>query len=104
MHARMATFSIPPEMEREQGEQIVEEVRRRITEQGGPDGVQRVMILVDMDKRIARNVTFFDTKEHMDAAESYFENMTPVAPDSGGRRTEVAHFEVAMDLEVAATT
>ena len=102
MYARMATFQIPPDMPEEAGEQIVAEVKRRMTEDDVPAGIQRSMILADRDLRIARNIVFFDTKEHMDAAEPYFENMTPVRPDAGGTRTEVAHFEVMMDVQVAA--
>ena len=102
MHARMATFSIPADMPEEAGEQIVAEVKRRMTEDEVPAGIQRAMIFADRDLRIARNIIFFDTKEHMDAAEAYFENMTRIRPDAGGERVEVAHFEVMMDVEVPA--
>ena len=102
MHARMATFQIPPDMPEEAGEQIVAEVKRRMYEEEVPAGIQRAMILADRDLGIARNIVFFDTKEHMDAAESYFQNMTRIRPDVGGDRTEVAHFEVMMDVEVPA--
>ena len=103
MFARMATFEIPPDTSRERGEQIAAEVRRRIDdEQNGPAGAQRVLILVDRAGNRAHNVTFFDTKENMEAAEAFFEAMTPVSADEGGRRTDVGHFEVLLDHEVAA--
>ncbi len=103
MYARMATFEIPPNTPAERGERIAAEVRRRITDEERPARAQHVMILIDRQRNRALNLTLFDTREHMDAAEPYFEAMAPVIPDNPGRRTDVGHFEVVLDEAVAAT-
>ena len=102
MHARIATFEMQSGMKREDGERLVEAVRARITGEGGPEGAERVLILADPDNGRGLNITFFDTGEHMQAAESFFENMTPVQVDGvdSGRRVDVAHYEVMMDQDV----
>lgn len=100
MHARIATFEIPTGMPREAGEQVIAEIRKRIDAEGGPEGAQRVVILADRDAGKVHNVTFFESAEHMAAAEEFFEQMTPVRPPDGsdpGRRTDVGHFEVMLD-------
>ena len=103
MHVRAATFEIPTEMKREDGEKVVSALRERITSQGGPEGAERVLVLVDAEGRRGLNLTFFDTAEHMQAAEAFFDAMTPVQVDGveSGRRIEVRHFELMMDQEVA---
>ena len=99
MHARIATFEIPTAMKREDGEKLVAALRERITSEGGPAGAERVLVLVDPDARRGLNLTFFDTAEHMRAAEAFFENMKPVQVEGvdSGRRIDVGHFEVVMD-------
>jgi hypothetical protein len=102
MFARIATFEIPPNAPREVGDRIAAEVRRRIQEETGPEGAERVLIVVEPDRQRALNITFFDSEEHMKAAESFFDKMTPVEPDRRGRRTDVGHFRVVLDEPVAA--
>jgi hypothetical protein len=102
VHARIATFEIPAHMPREDGERLVEAVRARITGDGGPEGADRVLILADPDNGRGLNITFFDSAEHMQAAESFFEDMKPVQVEGvdSGRRIDVAHYEVMMDQDV----
>jgi hypothetical protein len=94
VYARVATF--------EGGD--VEELRK-LNEQrmadgtaGIPDGVQRVMVL-EGDRRLF--VTFFDTKESMEAAEARFEAMGQEVPEAvRGKRVGVDRFEVVFDEAV----
>ena len=103
MHARIATFEIPMDMPREAGEQVIAAIRTRLEEADGPTGAQRVLILADREQGRAHNITFFDTEENMTAAESFFEQMTPVQPPGGGdpgTRLAVNRYEVMLDHEV----
>lgn len=104
MYARMATFEIPPDTPPERGERIAEGVRRRITGEGGPEGARHMMILVEPDRNRALSLALFDTREYMEAAEPFFEAMTPPDPETSGRRVDVGHFEVLLDQPVAAAT
>ena len=94
MYARVATF--------EGGD--VDELRRLNEERmadgtaGIPEGVSRAMVLQG-DKRLF--VTFFDTKESMDAAEARFEAMGDEIPESvRGKRVGVDTYEVVFDESV----
>ena len=94
MYARVATF--------EGGD--VDELRRLNEERmadgtaGIPEGVSRAMVLQG-DKRLF--VTFFDTKESMDAAEARFEAMGDEIPESvRGTRVGVDRYEVVFDEAV----
>ena len=100
MYARIATFEIPADRPPEVGDRIVAEVRRRLTEGGGPTGAQRVMILIEPDRQRAVNITLFDSEANMKAAESFFEAMQPIEPDARARRTDVGHFRVMLDEPV----
>ena len=91
MFARIATF--------EGGN--VDELRRMGEERmadgdsGMPEGVSRAMVLQG-DKRLF--VTFFDSREAMQAAEQRFESMGDEIPeDVRGRRVSVDTYEVVMD-------
>jgi hypothetical protein len=99
--ARIATFEIPPGTPPEVGERIVEGVRRRMSEGGGPTGAERVLILAEPERNRALNITLFDSEENLKAAEPFFESMTPIEPERGGRRTDVGHFRVLLDEAVA---
>ena len=94
MYARVATF--------EGGD--VDELRRLNEERMAdgtadiPEGVSRAMVLQG-DKRLF--VTFFDTKESMDAAEARFEAMGDEIPESvRGTRVGVDRYEVVFDESV----
>ena len=94
MFARVATF--------EGGN--VEELRRLNDERmaqgtaGLPDGLKRAMVLQG-DRRLF--VTFFDSREAMEAAETRFESMGDEIPEEiRGRRVGVDTYEVVMDESV----
>ncbi len=102
MYARIAFFEIPAAAPPEVADRIAAEVRRRVTEEGGPAGAQRVMIVMEPERRRAMNITLFDTEANMDAAEPFFEAMQPPDADARGRRTDVGHFRVMLDEPVPA--
>ena len=82
----------------------VDELRRMGEERmadgdsGMPEGVSRAMVLQG-DKRLF--VTFFDSREVMQAAEQRFESMGDEIPeDVRGRRLSVDTYEIVMDESV----
>ena len=94
MYARIATF--------EGGD--VDELRRMNEERvaagdrGLPDGVKRVLILQG-ERRLF--VTFFESREALDAAAATFESMGDEIPESiRGRRVGVEAYEVLFDETV----
>ena len=65
-----------------------------------PEGIKRVLLLNDAagDRRLF--ITFFDSREAIDAAEARFESMGDEIPEEvRGRRTSVTVYEVAIDQE-----
>lgn len=97
MYARIATFDIPADAPPEMEQRVVSEVRRRVIEEPAPDGMQRMMMLVDRERNRALGVSIFESEEAMTAAESFFEQMQPATQESGSRRTDVGHFEILLD-------
>jgi hypothetical protein len=97
MFARIATFEIPADAPPEVEQRVVSEVRKRVTSDAGPQGMQRMLMLIDRQRNRALGVSMFDSEESMKAADSFFEEMQPVTADQGGRRVEVGHFEVLLD-------
>ncbi len=91
MFARIATFEGGNADElRRMGEE-----RMADGESGMPEGVSRAMMLQG-DRRLF--VTFFDSREAMQAAEQRFEEMGDEIPeDVRGRRVSVDTYEVVMD-------
>ncbi len=94
MYARVATF--------EGGD--VDELRRLNEERmadgsaGIPEGVSRAMVLQG-ERRLF--VTFFSSREAMDAAEARFEAMGDEIPEAvRGRRVGVDTYEVVFDESV----
>ena len=94
MYARVATF--------EGGD--VDELRRLNEERmaegtaGIPDGVTRAMVLQG-ERRLF--VTFFDSKESLEAAEARFEAMGDEIPEAvRGKRVGVDTYEVVFDEAV----
>ena len=66
-----------------------------------PEGVRKMMMFVDRAGRRSRFVTFFDTREAIDAAEATFERMGNDIPEEDrGRRTSVEVWEVVHDETV----
>jgi hypothetical protein len=96
MYARVASFE-GGDIDRLQ-EQT--EARRASGELALPEGVKRALVLADRDANRRQFITFFDSKEALDAAEQRFEAMGDEIPeDVRGRRTSVATYEVVFDEE-----
>lgn len=65
---------------------------------GLPEGIRRAMVLDDEAGGRRLFVTFFDTREALDAAEARFSSMGDEIPeDVRGRRTAVDVYEVVFD-------
>ena len=95
MYARVATYE-GGDMERLA--QMAEE--RRAAGEGMPESVRRMMVLHDEGSRRQLFVTFFDSREAVEAAQPQFEAMGEEVPeDVGGRGTSVHVYEVVMDEE-----
>ena len=68
---------------------------------GFPDGLERAMLLKDEAGNRRLFVTFFASREALDAAAGRFEEMGDEIPeDVRGRRTSVAVYEVVLDQTV----
>ena|SRR5437868_3623180 len=67
----------------------------------GPAGMNRAMLLDDSSGGTHLFVSFFDSREALDAAEARFESMGDEIPeDVRGRRTSVTVYEVVLDQSV----
>jgi hypothetical protein len=65
-----------------------------------PDGLKSAMVLQDSARDRRLFITFFDSKEAIDAAEHRFEAMGDEIPeDIRGRRTSVDTYEVVWSQE-----
>ncbi len=65
-----------------------------------PEGLKKAMVLQDATNDRRLFVTFFDSKEAIDAAEERFEAMGDEIPeDIRGRRTSVDTYEVVWSQE-----
>jgi hypothetical protein len=74
------------------------EERRASGSTGMPEGVRRIMVLNDEQGGKRLFVTFFDSREALDAAQSQFEAMGDEIPEEvRGRRTGVDVYEVVFD-------
>lgn len=63
-----------------------------------PEGMQRALMLDDDSTQRRLFITFFDSKEAIEAAEAGFDAMGDTIPeDVRGRRTSVAVYEVAYE-------
>ena len=94
MFARVATFE-GGDVERLRE---LNEERMRSGAMNAPAGVKRAMVL-EGDKRLF--ITFFESREALDAAEARFEQMGNEVPEEiRGRRTSVAAYEVVFDGEM----
>ncbi len=94
MFARIATF--------EGGDsdrlQAINDERMAAGDMNPPAGIQRATLLADRDGNRRLFVTFFDSREALDAAEARFESMGDEIPeDVRGRRTSVDVYEVLFD-------
>lgn len=99
MWARVATF------EGGDFEQMKEEGRRRLQEGGGPEGMRGTLVLADTDRSRRLFVTFFDSREAIDEAESQFEQMGDEIPEEvRGRRVSRDYYEVVFSQVPETTT
>ena len=94
MYARIASF--------EGGDnerlQKLNEERMASGEMNLPDGLQRAMVLNDDASGKRLFITFFESREAMEAAEQRFESMGDEIPeDVRGRRVGVDVYEVVWD-------
>jgi hypothetical protein len=97
MFARVATF------EGGDTQRILEMSRERMESgtMNGPEGASRVMLLDDASGGTRLFITFFGTREEVDAAEARFESMGDEIPENvRGRRTSVTVYEVSLDQAV----
>lgn len=97
MYARVATF--------EGGDtKRILELNRESMDNGtmnGPEGIKRVALLDDPASGRRLFISYFDTKEEVDAAEARFESMGDEIPEEiRGRRTNVTVYEVTFDQEL----
>jgi hypothetical protein len=91
MYARVASF--------EGGD--LERLRQLAEEREGtgfPEGVKQALVLADQERNRRLFVTFFETRDALDAAEQRFEAMGDEIPeDVRGRRTSVDAYEVVYE-------
>jgi hypothetical protein len=94
MWARVASF----EGGDQEKMQKLNEERRASGEMKPPDGMKRVLLLGDADGNRRLFITFFDSRDAVEAAEQRFEAMGGEVPeDIRGRRTGVDYYEVMFD-------
>ena len=94
MYARVASF--------EGGD--LEQIRQRAEEAQAsgtmsmPDGITRTIVFADRERNRRQFITFFETREALDAAEQQFESMGDYIPEEvRGRRTSVDVYEVVYE-------
>jgi hypothetical protein len=94
MYARVASFEGGDE---ERLQQMNEE-RMSSGTMNPPEGVKRVMALAKNEAGKRLLITFFDSREAINAAEQRFEQMGDEIPEEvRGRRTSVDVYEVVFD-------
>ena len=94
MYARVASFEGG---DTERLRQLNEE-RVASGEMELPEGIKRVLLLGDESGRRRLFITFFDSREAIQAAEARFESMGDEIPeDVRGRRTSVDVYEVLFE-------
>jgi hypothetical protein len=78
--------------------QEMNEERRSSGSMGLPEGVQRVLFLSDEQGGKRLFITFFESREALDASQARFESMGDEIPeDVRGKRTAVDVYEVVAD-------
>ena len=93
MYARMATFE-GGDLER------IRQMNQERRNQPGwvPEGVKRVLVLNDSSSGKRHFISFFDSREAVDAANQQFERMGDEIPEEiRGRRVGVDVYEVLAD-------
>jgi hypothetical protein len=96
MYARVATFEGGDEQELRR----INDERMSSGTMNPPEGVKRIMLLGSNAEGKRLFITFFESREDVDAAEQRFEQMgDEISEDIRGRRTGVDVYEVAVDQE-----
>jgi hypothetical protein len=94
MWARIASF----EGGNQEELQRMNEQRMSSGEMNPPEGIKRVLLLADAENNRRLFISFFESREAIEAAEERFEQMGDEVPeDLRGRRTGVDYYEVALD-------
>jgi hypothetical protein len=96
MYARVATFE-GGDLER------IRQMNQERRQQPGwmPGGVKRVLVLNSQDSGKRHFITFFDSREELDAASQQFDQMGDEIPEEvRGRRTGLDVYEVVADETV----
>lgn len=97
MYARVASFEGG---DNERLQQMNEE-RMRSGQMQPPDGMKRAMVLADRERNRRLFISFFDSREQIDAAQERFEQMGDEIPeDVRGRRTSIDVYEVVFEDNV----
>ena len=100
MFARVATF------EGGDADRLVamNEERMQAGTMNPPEGIKSVMLLADRDSGRSMFLSFFDSREAIQAAEERFEQMGDEVPEEiRGRRMSVDVYEVVMSMQTAPT-
>jgi hypothetical protein len=96
MFARVASFEGG---DTERLRQLNEE--RRASGRSGPEGMRRALVLNDPQSGKRLFISFFDSREAVDAASAQFEALGDEIPeDVRGRRTAVEVYEVVYEGEM----
>lgn len=94
MYARVASFEGG---DLEKIRQNAEEARSSGT-MNLPEGIKRTLVLADREANRRQFITFFETREELDAAQQRFEAMGDEIPEEiRGRRTSVDVYEVVFE-------
>jgi hypothetical protein len=94
MWVRVATFERP---DTEKLDQITQE-RMSSGEMAVPEGMTSVLVLDDKDAQKRKFLSFFDSREAIQAAEAAFDQMGETIPEEiRGKRTSVHHYEVVIN-------
>jgi hypothetical protein len=73
---------------------------RRASGGGMPEGVRRILVLNDEDRGRRLFISFFESRDALDAAQAQFESMGDEIPeDVRGRRLSVDVYDVLYDGE-----
>lgn len=94
MHARVASFeNRDPSL----ADELIGRVREQVsTGRNTPPTARGFLMLIDRESGWSCGITFFDTEEHIRAAEPFFERMGEEFPEEmRGRRVSVESYEVA---------
>ena len=98
MHARVTTIQIDPARIDDAIRQLEEQDLARWKEL---DGFKSATILVDRDSGKVTGITYWESREQMDASEESVQGSRQRAAETGGGGVQsVERFEVAVDTQV----